>query len=37
VLPLQFDEYVWFDETHAVRALPTPGRGGMADTYPFGV
>jgi protein-L-isoaspartate(D-aspartate) O-methyltransferase len=37
VLPLQFDEYVWFDETHAVRALPTAGRGGMADTYPFGV
>jgi protein-L-isoaspartate(D-aspartate) O-methyltransferase len=37
VLPLQFDEYVWFDETQAVRALPTPAREGMADTYPFGV
>jgi len=37
VLPVQFDEYVWFDETQAVRALPTPVREGMADTYPFGV
>ena len=37
VLPVQFDEYVWFDETQAVRALPTPMREGMADTYPFGV
>ena len=37
VLPVQFDEYVWFDETQAVRALPTPVRQGMADTYPFGV
>ncbi len=24
VLPLQFDEYVWFDETTAVQALPPP-------------
>jgi protein-L-isoaspartate(D-aspartate) O-methyltransferase len=37
VLPVQFDEYVWFDETQAVRALPTPVREGMADTYPFGL
>jgi protein-L-isoaspartate(D-aspartate) O-methyltransferase len=37
VLPAQFDEYVWFDETRAVRALPAPAREGMPDTYPFGV
>ena len=37
VLPLQFDEYVWFDETHAVRALAAPAGPGMPDTYPFGV
>jgi protein-L-isoaspartate(D-aspartate) O-methyltransferase len=37
VLPVQFDEYVWFDETRAVRALPAPAREGMPDTYPFGV
>lgn len=39
-LPVQFDEYVWFDETHAIRPLhervfrPSPG---LPDTYPFGV
>jgi protein-L-isoaspartate(D-aspartate) O-methyltransferase len=38
VLPVQFDEYVWFDETRAVRALPARRqREGMPDTYPFGV
>ncbi len=37
VLPVQFDEYVWFDETRAVRALPAPARAGVPDTYPFGV
>ena len=37
VLPLQFDEYVWFDETRAVRALPAQARNGVPDTYPFGV
>jgi len=37
VLPIQFDEYVWFDETRAVRALPAPAREGVPDTYPFGV
>jgi erythromycin esterase-like protein len=37
VLPFQFDEYVWFDETHAVEPLgPARGRG-MPDTYPFGL
>jgi protein-L-isoaspartate(D-aspartate) O-methyltransferase len=37
VLPEQFDEYVWFDETRAVHALPTLPREGMPDTYPFGL
>jgi protein-L-isoaspartate(D-aspartate) O-methyltransferase len=37
VLPVQFDEFVWFDETRAVRALSARVREGMADTYPFGV
>jgi erythromycin esterase-like protein len=38
VLPAQFDEYVWFDETHAVTPLgyAAPARG-MPDTYPFGL
>jgi len=37
VLPAQFDEYIWFDETQAVRALPALARQGVPDTYPFGV
>jgi protein-L-isoaspartate(D-aspartate) O-methyltransferase len=37
VLPDQFDEYVWFDETEAVHALPAPPAAGVPDTYPFGV
>jgi protein-L-isoaspartate(D-aspartate) O-methyltransferase len=38
VLPEQFDEYVWFDETHAVTALShTTRTPGMPDTYPFGL
>ena len=37
VLPAQFDEYIWFDETEAVRALPAVAREGLPDTYPFGV
>jgi erythromycin esterase-like protein len=36
VLPVQFGEYAWLDETRAVRAL-SPVREGMPDTYPFGV
>jgi protein-L-isoaspartate(D-aspartate) O-methyltransferase len=39
-LPLQFDEYVWMDETHAVDALPpSPATDvrGLPDTFPFGV
>jgi protein-L-isoaspartate(D-aspartate) O-methyltransferase len=37
VLPHQFDEYVWFDETHAVSPLRTDQLDGLPDTYPFGV
>jgi protein-L-isoaspartate(D-aspartate) O-methyltransferase len=39
-LPVQFDEYVWFDETSAVTALdesPRPRAGDLPETYPFGL
>jgi protein-L-isoaspartate(D-aspartate) O-methyltransferase len=36
-LPQQFDEYVWFDDTHAVTPLDTTEIEGLPDTYPFGV
>jgi erythromycin esterase-like protein len=38
-LPHQFDEYVWFDETRAVRPLavkPQP-TADLPETYPFGL
>ena len=37
VLPRQFDEYVWFDETAAVTPLRTEELRGVPDTYPFGL
>lgn len=39
VLPDQFDEYIWFDETCAVTALAAPQQvsGDLPDTYPFGL
>jgi len=37
ILPRQFDEYIWFDETHAVRPLATKDLEGLPDTYPFGL
>ncbi|MDX2313500.1 MAG: erythromycin esterase family protein, partial [Gammaproteobacteria bacterium] len=37
ILPAQFDEYIWFDETSAVAALKTLELEGLPDTYPFGV
>ena len=37
VLPRQFDEYIWFDETRAVTPLATAEIEGLPDTYPFGV
>ena len=37
-LPRQFDEYVWFDETRAVRPLETTELpSGLPDSYPFSV
>ena len=33
----QFDAYVWFDETKAVEPLPTKPRGGVPETWPFGL
>jgi protein-L-isoaspartate(D-aspartate) O-methyltransferase len=35
----QFDEYVWFDETRAVRPLDVsrPSTNELPDTYPFGL
>lgn len=37
VLPKQFDEYIWFDETRAVTPLKTEELEGLPDTYPFGL
>lgn len=37
VLPRQFDEYVWFDETRAVTPLRTEQIATLPDTYPFGL
>ncbi|HMK87600.1 MAG TPA: protein-L-isoaspartate(D-aspartate) O-methyltransferase [Steroidobacteraceae bacterium] len=37
VLPRQFDEYVWFDETSAVTPLESKELEDVPDTYPFGL
>jgi erythromycin esterase-like protein len=37
VLPDQFDAYVWFEETTAVRALPGPNTHGAPDAFPSGL
>ncbi len=37
VLPAQFDEWIWFDETHAVTPLATQPARGVPETYPFGL
>jgi protein-L-isoaspartate(D-aspartate) O-methyltransferase len=37
VLPWQFDEYCWFDETSAVTPLGGEQAHGMPETYPFGL
>ncbi len=38
-LPEQFDELIWFDESHAVMPLGAPAspEGEVPDTYPFGL
>ena len=37
ILPHQFDEYIWFDETKAITPLTTAKLEGLPDTYPFGL
>ena len=37
VLPWQFDEYCWFDESRAVTPLGGEEVKGMPETYPFGL
>ncbi len=37
VLPRQFDEYIWFDQSSAVTPLPAAEMEGAPDTYPFGL
>ncbi|MDR3534781.1 MAG: protein-L-isoaspartate(D-aspartate) O-methyltransferase [Rhodopila sp.] len=37
VLPAQFDEYIWFDQTCAVTPFGTKELEGLPDTYPFGL
>ena len=36
-LPPQFDEYIWFDETRAVKPLSRETLRGVPDTFPFGL
>jgi protein-L-isoaspartate(D-aspartate) O-methyltransferase len=33
----QFDAYVWFEETRAVKPLPAEPEEGLPETYPFGL
>ena len=40
ILPKQFDAYLWFDETNAVKPLPTKEihhAAALDETYPFGL
>ena len=37
VLPDQFDEYIWFDNSSAVTPLDSRMLEGLPDTYPFGL
>ena len=37
LLPRQFDEYVWFDESTAVTPLPAHELAEAPETYPFGL
>lgn len=36
-LPQQFDEYIWFDETHAVEPIAVLKDDNITDTFPFGL
>lgn len=37
ILPLQFDEYIWFDETSAVHPFDHPIIHGLPETFPSGL
>nr|WP_296015630.1 erythromycin esterase family protein [uncultured Acidovorax sp.] len=37
VLPRQFDEYIWVDQSSAVSPLTSEVIEGLPDTYPFGL
>lgn len=37
ILPEQFDEYVWFDETRAITPFETKTLKDLPDTYRFGL
>ena len=37
VLPGQFDEFIWFDETRALHALHAKELAGVPEMYPFGL
>jgi erythromycin esterase-like protein len=37
IMPRQFDELIWFDETHAVRPVENDGKKGVPATFPFGL
>jgi erythromycin esterase-like protein len=37
VLPDQFDEYIWFDQSKAITPFATKELEEMPDTYPFGL
>ena len=38
VLPFQFDEWIWFDRTEAVRPLAVrPTGADLPETWPFGL
>lgn len=37
VLPEQFDEYIWFDQSKAITPFETEVLEEMPDTYPFGL
>ena len=36
-LPKQFDSYIWFEETRAIKPLPAEPKEGLPETYPFGL
>jgi protein-L-isoaspartate(D-aspartate) O-methyltransferase len=37
ILPEQFDEYIWLDQTKAITPFDTKTLEEMPDTYPFGI